>query len=433
MTKSLKVLINAQLVPGGGSGGVEQFLAGLVHALGCLTDNDEQYILITHPQYPDWVKPHVGPNQRIVAAPQRKLGRLDRAKQLLGPLLPPADKLWHATRRLLSHGSGGHDPVVPESNGFLESLGGDVIHFPFQQFTRCRLPAIYNPHDLKHLHFPQFYSSAVIRWRETVYRAACDHAQAVASESHAVKEDLVKQYGLDSHKIFVVKWGSPTVFYDEVRNEDLLKIRHKFGLPERFAFYPAQTWPHKNHVRLLEAFSLLRDRYRVCLNLVCTGVKNDHWPCIERRIRELKLRKQVFFLGYVSSAELRALYHLAQLLVFPSLFEGGGFPVVEGLQEGVPVICSEIPPLREYGGDAVLTFDPHSVDSIAASLARISRDEDLRAELRMRGSRRIRMFTWERTAKAYRALYRKVARFPLSEEDVVLLAGDAVPAESEGS
>jgi glycosyltransferase involved in cell wall biosynthesis len=257
-----------------------------------------------------------------------------------------------------------------------------------------------------------------------VYRTACGHAHAIASESDAVKDDLVNQYGLDPRKIFVVRWGSPTAFYDEVHNEDLPTLRGKFGLPERFAFYPAQTWPHKNHIRLLEAVSVLRDRHRVRLSLVCTGRKNKHWPSIERRIMELRLARQVSFLGYLTSAELRALYHLAQFLVFPSLFEGGGFPVLEGFHEGAPVICSDIPPLREYGGDAVLTFDPRSTDSIAASLLRISGDEGLREQLRTRGKERVRLFTWERTAKAYRALYRKVAGVSLSEEDSRLLTSD---------
>jgi len=300
MSKPLNVLINAQLIPGGRWGGVEQFLLGLVHGLRRLSDSDEEYILITDPRYPDWVKSHLGPNQKIVVAPLRKAGRLERAKQLLGPLGSPAGKLWQATRRLVSQGPREIRLAVRESHGFLESLGGHVIHFPFQQFIRCRLPAIYNPHDLKHLHYPQFYSAEVIRRREKVYRAACNQAQAVATASEVVKRDLVKQFGLDSRKVFVIVHGSPTVFYDEVGDEDLLKVRDKFGLPERFAFYPAKTWPHKNHLRLLEAISLLRDRYQVCLNLVCTGFKDDHWPSIERRLGELKLNRQVSFLGYVS-------------------------------------------------------------------------------------------------------------------------------------
>jgi glycosyltransferase involved in cell wall biosynthesis len=429
MSKPLKVLINAQLIRGRQSPGVNQFLAALVHALGRLSDSDEQYVLITDPQNPDWVKSHLGPNQTSVVGPRRKLGRTEPARGLMGPLGPPARKLWRMTRRLLSPGSRQYGPAVPESDGFFESLDGDVIHFPFQRFTRCRVPAVYNPHDLQHLHYPQFYSSKTIRWRETVYRAGCHQAQAVVAESDAVKHDLMKQYGLDSQKILVIRRGSPTEFYGEVRKEDLRKIRDKFGLPERFAFYPARARPNKNHARLLEAVSLVRDRCGVSLNLVCTGTRTELWSSLKGQIKKLKLGRQVSFLGYVSSAELRALYHLAQFLVFPSFFEGGGFPVVEGMYEGLPVACSEIPPLLEYGGDAVLVFDPHSVESMAAGLLRISQDDALRAELRERGSRRVRIFTWERAAKGYRALYRKVAGFPLSEEDMVLLASDRVPPE----
>lgn len=101
-------------------------------------------------------------------------------------------------------------------------------------------------------------------------------------------------------------------------------------------------------------------------------------------------------------------------------------PVIEALEEGVAVTCSDIPSLREYGGDAVLTFDPHSTDSIAASLLRISRDDGLREQLRARGKERARLFTWERTGKSYRALYRKVAGVPLSEEELLLLSSDNV-------
>jgi glycosyltransferase involved in cell wall biosynthesis len=158
------------------------------------------------------------------------------------------------------------------------------------------------------------------------------------------------------------------------------------------------------------------------MNLVCTGTKNDHWPAIRRQIEQSGLQAHVLFLGYVSPLELRALYRTAQLVVYPSLFEGAGLPVLEALQEGVPVICSDLAPLREYGGDAVLTFDPHSTDSMASSLLRISTDTDLREQLRERGKERARTFTWERTARTYRALYRNVAGVSLSEDDQRLLA-----------
>jgi glycosyltransferase involved in cell wall biosynthesis len=201
----------------------------------------------------------------------------------------------------------------------------------------------------------------------------------------------------------------------------LKKIVHKFRLPLSFSFYPAQTWEHKNHLRLLEALALLRDRNGLEIHLVCTGKQNDFWRIIKKRVYELRLQNQVHFLGFVDATELRALYHLAQFVIHPSLFEGGGLPILEGFREGAPVACSNVTSLPEYAGDAALYFDPTSVESIADALCRMTTDVDLRESLRQRGVARVRQFTWERTAKTYRALYRKVAGKKLSDEDRDLL------------
>jgi glycosyltransferase involved in cell wall biosynthesis len=432
MTQPLTVLINAQVPPGGQYGGVEQFVMGLVYGLGRLTDGEEQYILITFPDSPDWLNPLMGPNQKSVAAPRPKAalplkpGRLEWAKRLLGPLRRPAGRLWRATRQFLSGVPEvvPDDGVVAQSDGFYESLGGDLIHFPFQAFIRCGLPSIYTPWDLQHLRYPQFWSDQQIAFREELYSAGCHSAQAVVAATCAVKSDLEQFYGLDPQKIFVIRCAPPVALYEGMTDEAAQDVRARYRLPDLFGFFPAQTWVHKNHVRLLEALRLLGDRHGVRLNLVCTGAKNEYWPVISRHIDELGLQAQVTFLGFVSPLEVRALYRLAQFVVFPSLFEGAGLPVIEAFQEGVAVTCSDIPPLREYGGDAVLTFDPHSTDSIAASLLRISSDEALREQLRARGRERSRLFTWERTGRTYRALYRKVAGVPLTEEDLHLLARD---------
>lgn len=422
MARPLKVLINAQKTPDDGGSGTDQSVMCLVHALGRVSDSDEQYIVITHPRSPNWLDAYLGPNQRVVVAPQPKEGLSARAKELLGPLRGPASDLWHGVRQSIFHGPDRY--ALPQSDGFYESLGGDIIHFPYQVFTRCRLPSVFNPWDLQHLHYPQFFSKRTIAARETIYRGACHYAQAVAAPSMAVKSDLQEHYGLEAEKIFVIYYGAPAALYGHVTSQILQQVRERFRLPDLFALFPAQTWPHKNHLRLLEAIRLVRDRNGVRLNLVCTGTKNEHWTAIRRQVDKFALQTQVFFLGYISPNELRALYRMAQFVVFPTLFEGAGFPVMEALQEGAPVICSDIPPLREYGGDAVLAFDPHSTEEIASSLLRISRGAELREQLRARGKERAQLFTWERTAKTYRALYRKVAGFPLSEEDHNLLGSD---------
>ncbi len=385
---------------------------------------------MSHWQYPNWLEPYLGSNQRIILGRQPETPRdpWEPAKRLLGPLRGPASKLRRASRRLVLGSPGAFRHAVPKSNGFYESLGAHVIHFPTQGFVHSSVPTIYNPHDLQHLHYPQFWNQDTIDWRETIYPAGCRHSRAVVAESRWVKDDLIRQYGIDPKKIYVIYRGSPTQMYEPITDKDVHYVKQRFQLPGTFVLYPAQTWAHKNHIRLLEAIKLLRDQQGVTINLVCTGRQTDFWPTIKRYIHEFRLHNQVFFLGFVHPAELRALYRLAQFLVFPSLFEGGGFPVVEAFSEGTPVACSALTSLPEYGGDAVLPFDSASVESVAQAVFRMATDPELRATLRTRGAVRAGIFSWERTAKAYRALYRKVAGHPLSDQDQRLLssAGELV-------
>jgi len=424
MPRPLRVLINAQMIPGGREGGIEQFLMGLVHGLGRLTDGEEQYTLITSRERPDWLEPLTGPNQEIVPVGEPVTSRptlLDRSKAMLGPLRRPAGVLWRGARQFVRGGGRGQAAILPQSDGFIESLAGDVIHFPYQVYIRCALPSIYQPWDLQHLHLPQFFAEKERTHRDSLYSGACQSAQAVVAPSCAVKSDLQHQYGIEARKIFVVHCAPPAALYDSGDGRGREELRRKFRLPESFGLFPAQTWPHKNHLKLLEAVWQIRDRNGIALNLLCPGRKNEHWPVIERRIAELGLREQVIFPGFVDLAESQAFYRLARFVVFPTLFEGAGMPVIEALREGAPVACSDIPPLREYGGDAVMTFDPNSVESIAEALLRVANDEPLRSELRLRGQERAQNFTWERTAKTCRALYRKVAGVSLTEEDHHLL------------
>jgi glycosyltransferase involved in cell wall biosynthesis len=177
-------------------------------------------------------------------------------------------------------------------------------------------------------------------------------------------------------------------------------------------------------VRLLEALALLRDRHRLVVPLVCSGSRLEkHWPAIEEQQRALGLAGQVRFLGAVPAGDVRSLYSLAQFTVFPSLFEGGALPLLESWLEGTPVTCARSTMLPEIAGAAALLFDPNSPAAIAEAIAAMATDPSLRADLSRAGRERVREFTWERTAKTYRAVYRKAARRALNEEDRALLQG----------
>lgn len=407
-SQPLRVGIDCQIRPGQGSGGIETFLAALVHALGCLPGDETEFVLIVPWESPDWLRELTGPNQRVVPSPNPA-----GARRLLVNWLGKWGGDWLRSKR-----------GVARSGGFYEGLSCDVLHFPFQKFVRSSIPTVYNPHDLQYLHFPEFFHPGTRVWRETVDRTAMEAAMAVVVSSGFVKDDIVRSYGVDPAKIQVIPGAPPMSVSAAPDPDDILAVQHRYGLFEPFMLYPAMTWPHKNHVRLLEAMALLRDRGEPCLSLVCTGHKNDFWIDIERRVDDLSLQSQARFLGLLPSKDLRALYKLADFVILPTLFEATSGPLLEAWLEGTPVACSSVTALPEQAGDAALLFDPFLVESIANAIARMSQDPALRSDLGGRGSRRLRRFNWEKTAKAYVATYRRVAGRPLNEEERALLSSD---------
>src|SRR5262249_23516110 len=133
--------------------------------------------------------------------------------------------------------------------------------------------------------------------------------------------------------------------------------------------------------------------------LVLAGMKGFHASAIERLVQELGIGKSVRVTGWISRADLFGLYDRALACVYPSTFEGFGMPALEALAAGVPLLCSDIPPLREVAADCTLYFDPLSEEALAQGLAQIVSDQPLRAELSRKGRERAREFTWERTAR----------------------------------
>jgi glycosyltransferase involved in cell wall biosynthesis len=419
----LNVVIDAQISLSGSAGGVEQFIAGLVHALGKL-DGTERYTVVGPCEQPDWLRPLLGPNQRIVSAP-RPPERLRMIKRILGPLRLPLRAVMGRVRQAAR--ARREVWTVPESSGFFESLGGEVVHFPHQSFVRSRLPTIYNPHDLQHRHLPGFFSRGEVARREKLYQAGCHHAQVVATASRWSAEDVERSYGVPRDRIVIVPSGASTELYEAATQPTLTEVMKRYRLPEVFALYPAQTWPHKNHLGLIRALAFLREAHGIALNVVCTGSKNRFFRTVVKETHERGVAKQLFFPGYIPGRDLRALYHLAQFLVFPSFFEGGGLPVVEALAEGLPVACSTATSLPEIVRDAALLFDPASPEAMAEVLWRMTTDVALLEVLRRRGYEQAARFSWERMGRTFRALYRRVAGRTLATEDRELLADSRLP------
>jgi glycosyltransferase involved in cell wall biosynthesis len=404
--RPLRVCIDARLKHGMW-GGVEQLVLGLAAGLSRLGDGEEEYLFLTYEGEDGWLAEHLGGALRPLRIPVS--ARL-RFAQLPRWLTWP----YGVVRGMLG-------PLVPRSDGTIERANVDLVHFTYQDAFLTDVRSIYHPHDLQHVHLPQYFSFGDRRWRDVVYRAYCEQAAMVAVSSSWVKRDLVAQLGLAPDKIQVVPLAPLVAHYAAPTAEVLAGVRSRYRLPERFALYPAQTWPHKNHVGLLEAIARVRERCGEIVPLVSTGRLNDFHVEVRRAARRLGLERDVFLLGFVSPGELHALYRLARCVVVPTLFEAASFPLWEAFQSGVPAACSNVTSLPEQAGDAAVVFDPRDREAMADALWTVWQDEPTRRRLVERGRARVAQFTWERTARTFRAHYRRLAGRALDAADRALL------------
>jgi glycosyltransferase involved in cell wall biosynthesis len=402
------VCIDARL-DDGAAGGVQQTIIGLASGLSQLDAGGDEFHFLVHEDSADWLRPHLGRACRLLPIRRGPAGW----KGLVGRVLPRVltDAFARSSARALLPMS------VPPAPAAVERGRFDVVHLALQYGFRTSQPSIYVPHDLQHLQFPEYFTDAERAWRHALYPALCAQAECVVALSEWGKRDLVERLGVDAGKIRVISWAPAIDAYPVASDHEVAELRRRRSLPEAFVFYPGQTFRHKNHLRLIEALALLRDRDGLDVHAVFCGHRNDHHRELERAIRALHLESRVRFLGFVAPEEVAALYRGCRLVAYPSEFEGFGLPVLEAFRAGAPVACSNATCLPEVTGDAALLFDPRRVDEIASAVRALWTDIELRRTYAARGEARARRRCWTDVARTYRALYRRIAGWPLSDED----------------
>jgi glycosyltransferase involved in cell wall biosynthesis len=175
-------------------------------------------------------------------------------------------------------------------------------------------------------------------------------------------------------------------------------VRRRYSLPDKYLFYPAQLWPHKNHLRIVEALALVRRTDGIELDLVLVGstagdLRGATWNDVQALASANGLRDRIHHLGYVSADELAALYRSAVALVMPTFFGPTNIPILEAWGSDCPVITSDIRGVREQAGDAALLVDPESSEAIAAAIRRLATERGLSDTLRERGRMRLAAYT----------------------------------------
>jgi glycosyltransferase involved in cell wall biosynthesis len=289
----------------------------------------------------------------------------------------------------------------------------DVFHAPHYVLpVAVRSRSVVTIHDCIHLMFPQYLPNrAAYAYARGAMWSAAKRSDRILTVSEASKRDILHFFNVPPEKIAVVYNGIDERFWIQPSTEEIARVRERFQLDHGFVLYAGTIKPHKNLVRLIEAFAALRKGEFEELKLLIIGDEISKLPALRRAVHIHKLHKHVRFLGFLPDETLAALYRLAAVFVFPSLYEGFGLPPLEAMASGTPVVTSNVSSLPEVAGDAAILVDPYDVSSIVDGVRRVLTDPLMADELRKKGLARARDFSWERSVARTHDIYRLVAEW----------------------
>lgn len=269
--------------------------------------------------------------------------------------------------------------------------------------VRPRARTLLTVHDLSFVRVPEVASPRLKAYLDRVVPQSIRRADHVLADSQATKDDLIALYNTPADKITVLLSGVGACFR---RTDDLISMttRSRFGLQRPFIFSIGTVQPRKNYGRLIHALAQLR-RKDYDLDLVIVGGRGWLEDPIHQTVRDIHMEDHVHFIGFADEADLPALYSAAECLAFPSLYEGFGFPVLEAMACGTPVVTSNVSSLPEIAGDAALIVDPYDTDAIAHAIQRLLDDTTLRNQLIEKGYARVGRFSWDESARKLRQIY----------------------------
>jgi glycosyltransferase involved in cell wall biosynthesis len=230
---------------------------------------------------------------------------------------------------------------------------------------------------VQELHFPQYFTPEQRETRARTWLNNIKRTDRIVVSYEHVKNDIIKYFDFDKDKIHVILLNMRNLWFSSFSKNDIENTSPKHGF-KSFLLYPANTWQHKNHLRLLDAIASLRDEYQINVNLVCVGNQNNHFRLIKNRINKLNLTSQVRFLGIVNEKVLYSLYQECTGVVIPTTYEAGSFPLMESILMEVPVICSNVTSLPETIGDEIFIFNPSDIHDIAKKIRQLWCDENYR-------------------------------------------------------
>lgn len=370
--------------------GIGRYTRGLVQGLAKLYTDDEYVLLLGGGQAPS---ASVGLSGLRSSVPDRfHIRQVPVSPRLL-------TVLWHRLRLPL--------PV--------DLLIGrvDVFHSPDYVLPPVRHgKAVVTIHDLSFLRYPPGAEPSLRQYLSRVVPQAAKRADLVLADSENTRQDVAELLGIAPAKVEVLYPGVDEAFKPVKDRKLLARVRERYGLSFPFILTVGTLEPRKNLTLLLKAYATLRAVGEEPHKLVIAGKKGWLYEGVFRTVRELSLEGDVIFTGFVPDEDLPALYSLAEVFVFPSLYEGFGLPPLEAMACGTPVITSSGSSLPEVVGEAGLMVSSANTEALAQAVRRVLSDSGLRQSLAAKGIRQARKFTWQRAAEQLLRIYQRLVDSP---------------------
>jgi len=285
----------------------------------------------------------------------------------------------------------------------------DIMYYPFSTLFPFDLPyfKLLNVADIQHEYFPEFYDKDELKKRKERYKPSCESADLILAVSKFTKDSLIKKFQIDPQKIkiFYIPCRVPssclTLNYKQSGNQQT-------SFFDRYIFYPANTWRHKNHINLLKSFDIMKDKWNYSGGLILSGTPKEEEHKIQEYIQSSKHRNCIVRLSFIPRDEFWKIFLNAECLVFPSLFEGFGIPLAEAMMLGIPIAASNIASISEITDGAALLFEPNNPEDIADKTMSIINNRNLRDAFINKGGEIAVRYDYIECAKSFMSIINQV-------------------------
>lgn len=348
-------------------GGTYQYNLSILHALESL--DDSQYTVIAFFHSHEW--------EKIIPTGFEKI----KANR------PFILRVFGRVYKMIDHSPEGWRRFAYIFNPIINKINTskcDIVIYPSQDAVsyQTKKKSLSTIHDLMHRYESHFeeYQNGEYERREKHYSMMCKYADGILVDSEIGKQHVVESYSTDSSKVFVLPFVPPLYLLDAKE----VDVKAKYNLPDNYLFYPAQFWEHKNHINLLKAIKILKEK-NIEVNLVLVGSKKNNYEKVMHLIKVLALQNNIFVLGYVSNDDMASLYKNAIATTFVSLIGPTNIPPMEALTLGSPLICSNAYGMPEQVRDGALLINPKSPEDIAKKIEKLISNKDLQEDLKNKG------------------------------------------------